>query len=139
MSSRRQVPSPAQRYSAHRTFEYAVVHFLGGLMKFHITFVAAALTVVLCLQVHAQQIAPAPSGCFKDLSGRISCPPLGGELHVTLSGQAVCGKGRCVRDPFGKITCSSQPGGRITQDAGGQITCVGSCEEASAANCQQLP
>jgi hypothetical protein len=112
---------------------------LGGLMKIHITFMAAALTAVFCSQVHAQQITPAPSGCFKDLSGKISCPPLGGELHVTLSGQAVCGKGRCVRDPFGKITCSSQPGGRIIQDASGQITCVGSCEEASAANCQQLP
>ena len=108
-------------------------------MKFISLIVAATFTITVTEQVHAQQIAPAPTGCFKDLSGNISCPPLGGELYVTLSGQAVCGKGRCVRDPFGKITCSLQPGGSIIRDMNGQITCVGGCEEASAGNCQRLP
>ena len=57
---------------------------------------------------------------------------------MNLSGQAVCGKGHCVRDLFGKVTCSSQPGGQVTQDVNGKIMCVGGCEEASASNCQQL-
>jgi hypothetical protein len=39
---------------------------------------------------------------------------------------------------FGKVTCSSQPGGQVTQDVNGKIMCVGGCEEASASNCQQL-
>ena len=108
-------------------------------MKLESLIAAATFAMTVASQVYAQQLAPAPPGCYKDLSGKISCPPLGGELYVTQSGQAVCGKGRCVRDPFGKITCSSQPGGRVTRDMNGQIACVGSCEEASTGNCQQLP
>lgn len=108
-------------------------------MKFMLLIAAASFTMTGASTVHAQQMAPALAGCFKELSGKVSCPPLGGELYVTLSGQAVCGKGRCVRDAYGKkITCSSQPGGQVIQDMNGQITCSGSCEEASAANCQQL-
>ena len=96
--------------------------------------------VAMCVasQIEAQQLGPPPEGCYKDLSGKVSCPPIGGEIHVTLAGQAICGKGRCVRDPFGKVTCSSQPGGQVTQDVSGTVACVGSCEEASAANCQVL-
>ncbi len=63
---------------------------------------------------------------------------MGGEVYVTLSGKAVCGKGRCVRDLYGKVTCSTQPAGQVRQDVNGKVTCVGSCEEASPANCQQL-
>jgi len=110
----------------------------GETMKMLSLSLAASLAATVALQVSAQQVGPVPDGCFKDLSGRISCPPMGGEMHVTLSGQAVCGKGRCVRDPFGKVTCSSQPGGQVAQDLNGKIVCAGSCEEASAANCQQL-
>jgi hypothetical protein len=107
-------------------------------MKFLSLSVIVSFAMTVALQINAQQLGPVPDGCFKDLSGKISCPPIGGELQVTLSGQAVCGKGRCVRDLFGKVTCSSQPAGQVTQDVNGKITCAGSCEEASAANCQQL-
>jgi hypothetical protein len=107
-------------------------------MKFPSLLVIACLAMTVALQAKAQQSGPVPERCFKDLSGKISCPPMGGELHVNLSGQAVCGKGRCVRDLFGKVTCSSQPGGQVAQDLNGKITCVGSCEEAAAVNCQQL-
>ena len=79
-----------------------------------------------------------PAGCFTQLDGKVFCAPFGGELQVTLSGEAVCGKGRCVRDLFGKVTCSSQPGGAITRDAMGNVTCVGGCEEASNAYCQRF-
>jgi hypothetical protein len=106
-------------------------------MKFQ-TFVLAVLALAAALQGQAQSLAAAPPGCAKQLSGEVYCPPQGGDIAVTMSGQAVCGKGRCVRDPFGKITCSAQPGGQITQDASGRIACVGGCEEASTANCQRL-
>jgi hypothetical protein len=104
-------------------------------MKTRLLLVSAIVAMAVALPVHAQ---PAPPGCHTALDGKVSCPPLGGELVVTLSGEAVCGKGRCVRDLFGKVTCSAQPGGSITQDATGRVTCTGGCEEASAANCQRL-
>jgi hypothetical protein len=108
-------------------------------MKCSMMIVAALLASVGASQVHSQQLAPAPQGCYKDMSGKVSCPPLGGEIYVTVSGEAVCGKGRCVRDPFGAVTCSSQPGGQISQDLNNnQIRCAGSCEKASAATCQRL-
>jgi hypothetical protein len=100
--------------------------------------VLASIATVFALHVVAQQIGPVPDGCFRDLSGTISCPPVGGEVHVTLSGRAVCGKGRCVRDLSGKVTCSSEPAGHVAQDVNGKVTCVGRCEEASEANCLQL-
>ena len=88
--------------------------------------------------LEAQNMGPPPEGCFKDLSGKISCPPIGGDILVTLAGQAVCGKGRCVRDLFGKVTCSTLPAGQIVQDVNGKVMCAGSCEEASASNCQEM-
>ena len=107
-------------------------------MKSCSLLVSATFAMMVTSPVHAQPAAPVPAGCYAHLDGKVSCPPLGGELHVTLQGQAVCGKGRCIRDPFGKITCSAEPGGQITQDVGGQIRCSGGCEGASAANCQRL-
>ena len=107
-------------------------------MKILSLLLTASFAMTAVLEVKAQQVGPVPDGCFKDLSGKISCPPMGGEIHVTLSGQAVCGKGRCVGDPFGKVTCSSRPGGQVIQDVNGKVVCAGSCEEASAANCQSL-
>jgi hypothetical protein len=100
--------------------------------------VMAALAMIVAAPIQAQQLGPAPDGCYKDLSGKISCPPMGGEVYVNLSGEAVCGKGRCVRDLFGKVSCSTQPGGQVNMDVNGKIMCAGGCEEASAANCQQL-
>ncbi len=97
-----------------------------------------SFAIAVALPSRAQQIGPVPEGCYRDLSGNTSCPPMGGELHVTLAGQAVCGKGRCVRDLFGKITCSVVPAGPVTQDVYGKVTCAGGCEDASAANCLQL-
>ena len=107
-------------------------------MKAISVIAAAAIAAALALHAHAQSLEPAPKGCYKDLMGKVSCPPLGGEVHVTLDGVAVCGKGKCVRDLFGKITCSAQPGGQVIQEISGQVRCAGSCEEASAAYCQQL-
>ena len=107
-------------------------------MRFLLMLVMASFAVTVTSHVQAQQPGPVPDGCFKELSGKISCRPIGGDIHVNLSGQAVCGKGHCVRDLFGKVTCSSQPGGQVTQDINGKIMCVGGCEEASASNCQQL-
>ena len=97
--------------------------------------VVAIFAMIIASQTQAQTV---PVGCVKDLSGKISCPPMGGEVYVNLSGEAVCGKGRCVRDLFGKATCSSQPAGQVTMDVSGKVMCAGGCEEASAAYCQLL-
>ena len=108
-------------------------------MRFLLLLVLASFAMIMTSHVQAQQPGPVPDGCFRDLlSGKISCPPLGGDIIVNLSGQAVCGKGRCVRELSGKVTCSSQPGGQATQDVNGKVMCVGGCEEASASNCKQL-
>jgi hypothetical protein len=107
-------------------------------MKFLTLVAAATLLLTVAAQAQAQNIAPAPPGCAMELNGDIYCPPMGGDIVVTMSGKAVCGKGRCVRDIYGKITCSTQPGGQIIQDVNGRITCAGSCEEASTANCQRM-
>lgn len=98
-------------------------------------FALAVLALVMAASAQSQQIGPTPPGCLRDLSGNVGCPPLGGEVHMTLSGQVVCGKGRCVRDVFGKITCAAAPGGAVTQDATGNVACAGGCEEASAVAC----
>jgi len=100
--------------------------------------VSIAFAMAIASPAHAQPAPPAPAGCYTDMDGKVSCPPFGGELFVTLSGQAVCGKGRCVKDLFGKVTCSAQQGGSISQDAMGRVACTGGCEEASAAYCQRL-
>lgn len=107
-------------------------------MKFQTLVTAAIFALTVAAQVEAQNIAPAPPGCAKELNGDIYCAPFGGDIVVTISGQVVCGKGRCVRDVFGKTTCSTQPGGQIMQDVSGRTTCAGSCEEASTAYCQRL-
>ena len=107
-------------------------------MKIRSLLLTACFAMTVALEVNAQQVGPVPDGCFKDLSGKISCPPIGGEVYMHLSGEVVCGKGRCVRDPFGKVTCSSLPAGQIVQEPSGRILCAGSCEEASAAYCQVL-
>ena len=107
-------------------------------MKFLTLPVIVAFAVCVPLLAQSQSMGPVPPGCLRDLSGKTSCPPMGGEVYMTLSGQVVCGKGRCVRDPFGKITCSSVPAGQISQDAMGNVACAGGCEEASASYCQVL-
>ena len=107
-------------------------------MKFLSLCVIATIAMTFASPSHAQQLGPAPPGCYKDLSGTISCPPMGGEVHVNLSGQAVCGKGRCFRDINGKVTCSSQPAGQIQVDVSGKIMCAGGCEEASPSYCLVL-
>jgi hypothetical protein len=107
-------------------------------LKFLSLCVIATIAATFASHIHAQQIGPAPAGCVKDLSGKISCPPMGGEIYMNLSGEPVCGKGRCFRDLFGKITCSSQPAGPVTVDVSGKVMCAGGCEEASASYCQVL-
>ena len=107
-------------------------------MKLLSFLVVASVVMTAASQVQSQQFGPVPAGCVKDLSGKIICPPMGGDIFVNLSGQAVCGKGRCVRDLFGKVTCSTLPAGQIAQDINGKIMCAGGCEEASPANCQVL-
>jgi hypothetical protein len=120
----------------------AIVRCFGAIgenaVKFLPLSIAAIFAMTIASQIQAQQLGAAPADNVKDLSGKISCSPMGGEVYMNLSGEAVCGKGRCVRDLFGKITCSTQPAGQVMLEVSGKIMCAGSCEEASAANCQQL-
>jgi hypothetical protein len=48
-------------------------------MKFLSLLVMSTFAMTVASHVQAQQVVP--EGCFKDhLSGKTSCPPLGGEL-----------------------------------------------------------
>jgi hypothetical protein len=64
--------------------------------------------------------------------------PGGGELVMNMSGQPLCGKGKCIRDVYGKIVYSNQPGGHVTMDMMGRFSCVGGCEEATPDNCMPM-
>jgi hypothetical protein len=52
-------------------------------MKFLSLLGMTAFAMTVASQVQARQLGPVPDGCFKDLSGKISCRPMGGEIHVT--------------------------------------------------------
>src|SRR5262249_40175323 len=56
-------------------------------MKSCSLLVSATLAMMVTALVHAQPLQPVPAGCYAHLDGKVSCPPLGGELHVTLQGQ----------------------------------------------------
>lgn len=107
-------------------------------MKVLLASIVAMLALVMVPQSQSQPLGPAPEGCVKDVSGKISCPSVGGEAYLTLSGPAVCGKGRCVRDVSGKGTCSAVAGGQVMRDASGRVACAGGCEEASPSYCRAL-
>ena len=79
-----------------------------------------------------------PGPCEIDASGGVYCAPhKDGTVHRKDSGEVVCAWGECAKGPYGGYFCSAQPGGSAT--AGGGIACVGGCEVATTALCEQAP
>jgi hypothetical protein len=98
-------------------------------------------TILLCLfcasgLAGAQQAGVAGfSGCVYDPQNRIVCAPALGGIMENSRGQLVCGRGQCLADAFGNISCSSEPGGYAIRDVLGAIRCTGGCEPATAERC----
>lgn len=73
--------------------------------------------------------------CQTDFRGQTVCPPPGGEIHVDVRGQFVCGNGQCAEDARFQLVCASERGGYVVSDFMG-VKCSGGCQPASAGLCQ---
>jgi hypothetical protein len=80
--------------------------------------------------------AYAHQGCIEDALGKIICPPPGGGIEKTATGEIVCGKGECVKTFTGSIKCSRQAGGYSYIDKKGHAVCTEGCEDGSRSLCQ---
>lgn len=69
------------------------------------------------------------------LLGEMICPPPLGGLMTDINGITVCGPGFCARDSYGKVSCSSQPGGAAVVDSNGKVLCVGGCVDGATSYC----
>ena len=52
-----------------------------------------------------------------------------------INGSTVCGPGYCARDSYGKVKCSSLPGGLADLDQYGNVVCVGGCVDGATSYC----
>ena len=79
-----------------------------------------------------------PGPCAVDDKGNVYCAPhQDGTVVRKDSGEVVCAWGGCAKGPYGGYFCSSDPGGEVS--TGGDIACVGGCEVATTALCEQAP
>ena len=76
--------------------------------------------------------------CVSDAIGNQICPPPNGSIARDAIGNAVCGRGGCMKDAIGNWRCSSTPGGHAGHDAIGNVRCTGGCEAASPSICERL-
>lgn len=67
--------------------------------------------------------------------GELICPPPSGGLMTDINGSTVCGPGYCARDSYGKVKCSSLPGGSADLDQYGNVVCVGGCVDGATSYC----
>ena len=75
--------------------------------------------------------------CMRDQSGVVWCSRFyQGGVQTTRDGSVVCGKGQCARSSRGEVFCSSVVGGAVLKDSKGQVRCMGQCEPATSANCE---
>jgi len=90
----------------------------------------------ICLIPAARTLAHDTS-CYRlpRSQGELICPPPFGSLLVDINGGINCGPGFCARDSYGKVKCSSVPGGAVDMDANGNVLCVGGCVDGSTSYC----
>lgn len=81
-------------------------------------------------------LAQTPS-CISDLYGKMLCPPPNGGMMTDINGKTVCGPGACARNSRGLVRCSSQPGGLVVIDSGGNVLCVAGCVDGDPAACMR--
>lgn len=75
--------------------------------------------------------------CIRDRSGTIWCSRYyQGGAQLTRDGAVLCGKGQCTKSTRGEIFCSSVVGGAVLKDSKGRVRCMGRCEPATAAQCE---
>jgi hypothetical protein len=75
--------------------------------------------------------------CARTMTGRVICPPPGGSIAVSPVGNAVCGRGECLKDASGQWMCAREPGGHVGRNPVGQVVCTGGCEPASDNLCEE--
>jgi len=75
--------------------------------------------------------------CEADQYQKVYCAPAGGDAVRDSYGNVLCGKGSCSPDSNGKLWCSKEVGGGAATDASGNVKCLGGCEEASKARCEE--
>lgn len=57
---------------------------------------------------------------------------------VDLRGNQVCGAGACVKNVYGETVCAGEPGGAISTEPSGKMSCGGGCVPASRTACQRM-
>lgn len=75
--------------------------------------------------------------CEVDQTNKIYCAEPGGGAVKDRYGKVLCGTGYCERDATGQVWCSKRAGGGAMVDLNGNVKCLGGCEAASAARCEE--
>lgn len=91
-------------------------------------FVLAAFLPCAALAAGNSSCAISPS------QGNVCPPPHGGMVKGGIDNY-YCGPGQCLQDNYGKIKCSSKPGGSAMFSSSGSIICVGGCVDGNKALC----
>jgi hypothetical protein len=100
-------------------------------------YMPSAAPSSLSAQLKFNRVARAPQICLTTSAGQVVCPPPNGSIGADAAGQAVCGRGECLKDSAGRWMCSIEVGGHVGQGATGQAVCTGGCEQASAMLCER--
>lgn len=68
----------------------------------------------------------------------MTCAAAGGDALRAKNGSVVCGVGKCAKDQYGEIWCSTQPGGGAIKHSAGNVECLGGCQQGLAEYCELL-
>lgn len=75
--------------------------------------------------------------CTRDHAGLVWCSRFyQGGVETSRDGTVVCGRGQCAKTSRGEIFCSSVVGGAVLKDSKGRVRCMGQCERANSAMCE---
>ena len=107
--------------------------------------VAALLLVALtanadnstCVKNQYGEVVCGKGECVADQYKKIFCGPQGGSAVKDRYGTVVCGVGQCVTSHFDQVWCSKEPGGGAVLDSLKEAQCLGGCERATAAYCEE--
>ena len=75
--------------------------------------------------------------CEADQYQKVYCAQAGGDAVRDSYGNVLCGRGSCSPDSNGRLWCSKEVGGGAATDSSGSVKCLGGCEEASKARCEE--
>ena len=76
--------------------------------------------------------------CILDRYRAAWCAPAEGTATKDRYDEVVCGAGACVKNVYGEIVCAGEPGGAISTEPSGKMSCGGGCVPASRTACQRM-